>query len=158
MKMRMGEKSLILFTSAVVVVSIAVVYVKHFLLEHKYETCRFYADAILDIDDICTESCSEAIMSFAKEALDVPPDFSIRYLKGFTDPNKAQLYFEAYHHCMVTRYPALKLQGQSFLYPATTMEPVYLIRRSFLSRTRFQGCCISPSNKTYCLYKKGEAQ
>ncbi|TQV68045.1 hypothetical protein FKG94_24270 [Exilibacterium tricleocarpae] len=102
MNISTGEKSLMIVISSIVLLCIAVVYIKHYFLEQSYENCRYYARGVVETEASCQrENCQPAATESPPEHLDIPADFARNYLADYRrTPATAQRFYRAYLLCM----------------------------------------------------------
>lgn len=103
MNISTSEKSLMIITSSIVLLCIAVVYIKHHFLEQRYENCRYFARGVTDTLTVCRKAaCSPADAGTeSAEKLEIPVEFAQNYLDAYRQaPAKAQRYYAAYLLCL----------------------------------------------------------
>ena len=102
MNISTSEKSLMVVVSSIVLLCIAVVYVKHHYLEQHYENCRYFARGFIEAPAECRrEDCSLNDSTHTTERLEIPASFADNYLREYRRvPELAQQYYAAYLHCL----------------------------------------------------------
>ncbi len=102
MKISTGEKSLLLAVTAIILICISLVYVKHHYLEQRYENCRYFARGVVEAPGIARQyGGSPAAQADKTAELSIPADFAHSYMAEYRQqPAVAQRYYRAYLSCL----------------------------------------------------------